>query len=138
MRSGLALTASALAGLAAAISSLDHDDSFVPFFVGLTFLGGLEAWAAHDSFEGARRTVARSAALLWGLAATWVAVLLVMSVTVWQASSPPPQPEALYAGLTATVYHVVGLFGGAVLVMLSAFAPAQWFERLPRMAREAG
>jgi len=138
MRSILGLTASVLAGLAAVVSSVDGDADLVPFFVGLTFLGGLEAWAAHDPFEGARRSVAAGAALLWGLAAAWVAVLLVMSVTVWQASSPAPQPQATYLGLTATVYHVVGLFGGAALVLVSAFAPRSWFERLPRMARQAG
>ena len=135
MRSALALAASALAGLAAVISSLDGDADLVPFFVGLTFLGGLGAWAAHDPFEGARRSVARGAALLWGVAATWVAVLLVMSVTVWQASGPPPQPAALYLGLTATVYHVIGLFGGAVLMLISAFAPPGWFEHMPRFAQ---
>lgn len=138
MRSLMGLAASALAGLAVVVSSLDGDAELVPFFVGLTFLGGLEAWAAHEPFEGTRRSVAAGAALLWALAASWVAVLLVMYVTVWQASSSPPQPpQALYVGLTATVYHVVGLFGGVVLVLISAFAPQSWFERLPRIARQA-
>jgi hypothetical protein len=138
MRSILGLAASVLAGLAAVVSSLDGDADLVPFFVGLTFLGGLEAWAAHPPFEGPRRSVAAGAALLWGLAASWVAVLLVMTVTVWYGSGPSPQPEALYFGLTATVYHVIGLFGGAVLVLVSAFAPPSWFQALPRIVRQAG
>ena len=60
------------------------------------------------------------------LAAVWVGVLLVMSVTVWQASSPPPRPEDTYLGLTATVYHLVGLYAGAALMLLSAFGPDRW------------
>ena len=129
MRSILALAASALAGLAAVISSLDGDADLVPFFVGLTFLGGVGAGAAHSPFEGLGRWIARGAALLWLLAAVWVAVLLVMYVSVWQASSPPRQPEDTYLGLTATVYHVVGLFGGAALMLMSAFAPDPWIDQ---------
>jgi hypothetical protein len=91
MRSMLGLAATFLAGLAAVVSSLDGDADLVPFFVGLIFLGGLEAWAAHDPFEGHRRAVAAGAALLWALAASWVGVLLLMYVTVWQASSSLPQ-----------------------------------------------
>jgi peptidoglycan/LPS O-acetylase OafA/YrhL len=91
MRSVLALAASALAGLAAVIASLDSDADIVPFFVGLTFLGGVGAWAAHPPFEGSRRWIARGTTLLWLIAAVWVAVLLTLSVTVWQASSPPPR-----------------------------------------------
>ncbi|HUF07063.1 MAG TPA: hypothetical protein VMP86_06705 [Candidatus Binatia bacterium] len=129
MRSLLGLAASALAGLAATIASLDGDADIVPFFVGLTVLGGVEAWAAHPPFEGPRRRLATGAALLWLVAVAWVGVLLVMSVTVWQASGPPPGPEATYAGLTATVYHVIGLFGGAILVAVSAFGPDPWFRQ---------
>ncbi len=57
MRSVLGLGASAVAGLAAVIASLDGDADIVPFFVGLTFLGGVEAWAAHPPFVGTRRHV---------------------------------------------------------------------------------
>ena len=127
MRSVLGLAASALAGLAAVIASLDGDGDIVPFFVGLTFAGGLAAWAAHPPFEGSRRRTARGIAILWLVAAVWVGVLLVMSVTVWQASSPPPTPEQAYLGIPATVYHLVGLYGGAVLVLLLAFGSEAWF-----------
>ena len=127
MRSALGLVASALAGLAAVIASLDGDADIVPFFVGLTFAGGLAAWAAHPPFEGSRRQIARGVALVWLLAAVWVGVLLVMSVTVWQGSSPPPTPEQTYVGFPATVYHLVGLYAGAVLVLVMAFGRSDWF-----------
>ena len=79
------------------IASLDGDADLVPFFVGLVFLGGVVAWAAHPPFVGQRRVVARAIALLWLLAAVWVGVLLAMYVTVWGGSStPPPAPEAAY------------------------------------------
>jgi hypothetical protein len=125
----LALAASALAGLAAVIASLDGDADIVPFFVGLTFVGGLEAWATHPPFVGNRRMLARGVALLlWLLAAIWIAVLLLMYVTVWQASSSPPRgPEATYFGFTATVYHLLGVYGGVLLALVSAFGPDRWF-----------
>lgn len=127
MRSLLALAASAVAGLAAAISSLDGDPDLVPFFVGLTFLGGLAAWGTAGASIGWPRRVAQAAALVWLGAAVWAAVLLVMSVTM--SLSPPRGPEATYVGLTATVYHVIGLFGGAALVVASAFTPDRWVDR---------
>ena len=127
MRGVLGLVASALAGLAAIVASLDGDGDIVPFFVALTFAGGLAAWAAHPPFEGARRRVAQVVALAWLLAACWVGALLVLYLTVWQASSsPPPAPEATYLALPATAYHLVGLYAGAVLVLVLAFGRATW------------
>jgi hypothetical protein len=108
---------------------MDQDHDIVPFFIGLTFLGGVEAWAAHAPFVGWRRSLAGGAALLWALAAAWVGVLLIMSVTVWQAVGPPPGPVSTYLGLPATVYHVLGLYGGVALVLASAFGPEPWFNR---------
>lgn len=127
MRSVLGLAASGVAGLAAVIASLDGDGDIVLFFVGLTFAGGVAAWAAHPPFEGSRRRTARGIALVWLVAAVWVGVLLVMSVTVWQASSPPPAPEHTYLGIPATVYHLIGLYGGAALVLMLAFGRSVWF-----------
>ncbi len=130
MRSGLAIVASGLAGLAAVIASLDGRGDIVPFFVGLTFLGGVVAWTTHDPYVGLRRRIARSIALVWLLAAVWVGVLLIMSVTVWSGSSgPTPGPINVYLGLPATVYHVVGLYGGLVLILASVFA-----DRVPGSA----
>ena len=128
MRSLLALGASALAGLAAVVASVDGDADIVPFFVGLTFFGGLEAWALHPPFIGLRRWVARGVALLWFVAAVWISVLLVMYFTVWQASGPFPGPEATYLGLTATAYHLLGLYGGLLLALAAAFAPDRWMQ----------
>ena len=125
MRSVLGLAASALAGLAAVIASLDG--GVVPFFVGLTFLGGVEAWAAHPPFVGQRRWLARGVALLWLMAAVWIGVLLLMFLR--GASMPELGPEATYLGLPATVYHLLGLYGGVLLVLVSAFGPDRWVRR---------
>ena len=121
MRSGLALAASALAGLAAVISSLDGDADLVPFFVALTFAGGVAAWAAHLPFVGARRRLASAIAWAWLVTGAWVGVLLGMFQAM--ASSPPPTPEATYLGLTATIYHLLGLYGGLALITLAVFGP---------------
>jgi hypothetical protein len=118
MRSLVAMAASALAGLAAVVASLDGDGDIVPFFVGLTFLGGVVAWACHPPFSGGRRTFARVIAVVWLGAAVWVAILLIWGRA---ASGPTPGPEATYLGLTATIYHLVGLYGGAALIAFGAF-----------------
>jgi len=127
MRSLIGLGASALAGLAAVIASLDGDADIVPFFVGLTLLGGVGAWAAHAPFEGRRLPLARGSALVWLVAAVWIGALLVMYQAACACSSPPRPPEATYLGLTATVYHLVGLYGGLAGMLASAFGPDHWF-----------
>jgi hypothetical protein len=118
MRSASALAASALAGLAAVVASLDGDTEIVPFFIGLTFLGGVEAWA----IVAGRSSVARALALLWLLAAVWAGVLLLWYV-IGGGDGPAPAPEATYLGLAAAVYHLIGLFGGAVFALSGAYAP---------------
>jgi hypothetical protein len=128
MRSGLGVAASALAGLAASVAAT-ADPTIVPFFIGLAVLGGVDAAAAHPPFEGPRRLVARGAALLWLIAAVWVGVLLLLYSTVWEHVGPPPTPELTFLGLPATVYHLIGLYGGVVLVLASAFGPDRWVER---------
>lgn len=129
MRSALGFAASALAGLAAVIASLDGDGDIVPFFVGLTFAGGVAAWAAQPPFEGRRARVAKGVALVWLVAAIWVGAMLLMYVTVWQASTSGPSPVAdqTYLGIPATAYHLIGLFGGSVLVLVLAFGRSDWF-----------
>ncbi len=128
MRIVLGLAGSALAGIAAVVAT-GSDLFIVPFFIGLTFLGGLEASAVHPPFIGQRRLLARGAALVWLLAAVWVGVLLLMYNTVWEPSMPPPRPDVFYMGLPATAYHLIGLYGGVVLVLVSAFGPERWFQR---------
>lgn len=118
MRSILGLVASALAGLAAVIASLEGHGDIVPFFVLLTFAGGVAAWAAESPFVGARRRLARGIALAWLLAAVWVGVLLIAYVA---ASNAPAGLGQAYLGVPATVYHLVGLYAGSVLVLLLAF-----------------
>jgi hypothetical protein len=127
MRSLLGLAAMVLAGLATVVAGQDGDADIVPFFVGLTVAAGIEAWAAHPPFESHRRWTARFLASQWLIAAIWIAVLLVMYQAM--GSRPPPQPEDTYLGLTATIYHLIGVYGGALLIGASAFAPDSWFER---------
>ena len=130
MRSALALAASFLAGLAALMANLDQDHEIVPFFIVLTFAGAVETWATQTPFEGWRRAVAGAVALLWLVAGIWIGGLLVMFNRVWQASfAEPPAPELTYLGLTATVYHLLGLYGGLVLAFAAAFAPDRWLGR---------
>ncbi len=126
MRSLLGLAAMVLTALATVVASQDSDADIVPFFVGLTVAAGIEAWAAHPPFEGRRRWTARLIASLWLIAALWIAVLLVMYQAM--GSRPPPQPEDTYLGLTATVYHLIGVYGGALLVLASTVGPEAWFE----------
>ena len=126
MRSLLGLAAMVLAGIATVVASQDGDGDIVPFFVGLTVAAGIGAWAAHPPFEGRRRWAAGLIASLWLIGSAWIAVLLVMYQAM--GSRPPPSPEDTYLGLTATVYHVIGVYGGAVLVAISALGPDAWFK----------
>ncbi len=118
--------ASALAGLAAVIAT-QADPTVVPFFIGLAILGGVAASAASPPFTGQRRVVAKGAAGLWLLAAVWVGVLLLMYNTIWEHVGPQPVLQPTYLGLPATVYHLIGLYGGLALVLVSAFGPERWF-----------
>ena len=127
MRSVLALAASALAGVAAIVAQVDG--GVVPFFVGLTFFAGVEAWATRSPFAGPRRTLARVIAGAWLLAALWIGVLLLMFEVACGCSGPPPPPTTLYLGLPGTAYHLLGLYGGLVLILASAFGHDHWFDR---------
>ena len=129
MRSILALAASALAGLATVISSLDGDADLVPFFVALTFAGGVAAWAVHPPYGGLRRRLAVLIAWAWSIAGVWVGVLLAWFQAWSSSSGPTPGPEATYLGLTATIYHLVGLYGGLLLVTGAVFGSEGVMER---------
>ncbi len=124
MRSLLGLAASALAGLATIVADLER--SIVPFFVGLTFFAGVEAWAAHSPFVGPRRILARGIAVTWLVAAVWIGVLLVNYQLACACSGPPPPPTQYYAGLPGDAYHLTALYGGLVLILVSAFGPDRW------------
>lgn len=123
MRSGLALGASALAGLAAVIASLDGEGAIVPFFVGLTVLGGIGAWATHEPIGPRRRLLARGISVVWLGAAGWIGILLLMYQATCGCSMPGPvAPEQTYLGLTATAYHLAGVYLGGALMTVAAFS----------------
>ena len=123
MRVLFAIAASGVASIAAVVASLAGHADFVPFYVGLAFCAGCAAASAHEPFVGIRRRVVQGVSGVWGVASIWVGVLLVMANTVWQASSPPPTPEPSFAGIPATGYYLVGLYGGALLMLLAAGLP---------------
>jgi hypothetical protein len=127
MRGLLGLSASALGGLAAIIASEDRDPSIVPFFVGMAFLGAVAGWATGTPYVGPRRTIGRAVGLIWLGSGIWVAVLLGL-YQLTGGDRPTPPPEATYAGLTATVYHLAGLYGGLALVLVGTFGPDRWFR----------
>ena len=58
------------------------------------------------------------------VAATWVAVLLAWELSYYAGSRPPPEPGRTYLGVPVTAFYLVGLYGGAALVTLSAFGRA--------------
>lgn len=115
----LGLAASFLAGFAALVASQVGDADYVPFFIGLSFVAAVEAWAAREPMIGVYRSIARGAAVVWLVAATWVAVLLAWASTAM--SGPPPGPPLTFLGIDVSVYHVIGLFGGTALVTVSGF-----------------
>ena len=121
-RSNLAIVATVLAAVAGIVASEDGDASLVPFFIALTVAGGIGAWATHEPFEGPRRVAARGIGVAWLGAAGWIGVLLLMERIACGCSSPPPTAEATYLGLTATVYHLLGVYLGGALVAVAAFS----------------
>ena len=128
-RSLLALGASLLAGVAAIVASQDGDSDIVPFFVGLTLLGGVGAWAVHEPYVGTRRVVARVIGVAWMAGAIFIGGLLLWYQALCACSGPVPPPEETYVGLTATVYHLAAVYLGGALMAVAAFsrslAPAQ-------------
>ena len=123
-RSILALAAAAFAALAGVIANLDGDADIVPFFVGLTLAGGVGAWAVHEPFTGPRRTFAQILAFCWLGVAVIVGGLLLWYQALCACSHAPRPPEATYLGLTATVYHLAGVFLGGALMFVAAFSRA--------------
>ena len=133
----LGLTASFVAGISALVASQTADEDLVPFFIGLSFLGGVDAWAAREPSAGWERTVARSVAVLWLIAAVWVGVLLGWEALYYGASRPTPEPGRTFLALPVTVYHLLGLYGGAALVTWSAFGPRTRGREAPEGAASA-
>lgn len=121
-RSTLAIGATVLAAVAAVVANQDGDWDIVPFFVGLTVAGGIGAWAMHEPYAGRRRLLARLIGGLWLIAAGWIGVLLVMYQATCGCSMPPRPPDETYLGLTATVYHLAGVYLGGALMAVAAFS----------------
>lgn len=122
-RSSLAIGAALLAALAGVIASLNGDADIVPFFIGLTVLAGLGAWAVHEPYGGQRRLLARGIGILWLGAAGWIGALLLWQQALCGCSYPSPiEPEATYLGLPATVYHLAGVYLGGALMAVAALS----------------
>ena len=117
MRVRCALGAALLAAMALVVSILDDSAEGIAFFSAAAPGAAVQAWAVREPYGGARRRVAIALAVAWLVAAVWIGVLLVMYQS---ASRPLPEVEATYFGLTATAYHLVALYGGAVLVAVAA------------------
>jgi hypothetical protein len=117
------------------VSNQVDDADVVPFFVVLTWLGGVGAWAMHEPFGGRRRSVARGIGLVWLLAAAWAAALLLAFAG---SSSPPPGPGTTFLGIPTTAYHLLGLYGGTALVVAGALGSDRWFARSSRSRGRAG
>ena len=109
--------ASVLAGIAAIVANQDFDADIVPFFVALTVAGGVHAWATASPLAGGRRVVALGITAAWAVAGVWIGALLGMYQAMCACSRPPPPVELTYLGLPATVYHLIGLYGGLVLII---------------------
>jgi len=109
--------ASVLAGIAAIVANLDFDADIVPFFVALTVAGGAHAWATSTPLRGGRRIVALGITAAWAVAGVWIGALLGMYQALCACSRPPPAVELTYLGLPATAYHLIGLYGGLLLII---------------------
>ncbi|MGH2454988.1 MAG: hypothetical protein ACRDHD_01830 [Candidatus Limnocylindria bacterium] len=123
-----ALVAAALAAVAAVVASQDGDRDIVPLFVALTLAAGVHAWAAVQPTGWARATrwvIAGG----WVVAAVWIGVLLGMYQAMCACSYPPRPPEPTYLGLPATAYHLAGLYGGGVLIVLGSITSERGVRR---------
>jgi hypothetical protein len=121
-RTSLVIGATVLAALAGVVASLDGDTDILPFFVGLTVAGGIGALAVREPYSGRRQVAAQAIGGLWLIAAGWIGVLLVMHQAACGCSYPVRPPEETYLGLTATIYHLAGVYLGGALMAVAAFS----------------
>ncbi|MEO8247540.1 MAG: hypothetical protein ABI622_10525 [Chloroflexota bacterium] len=118
-----AIGAGGLSLLALSMAQVDGDTDIVPFFAGLTVAAVTQAVLVADPSVRWRRMAAFGVALLWLVAAVWIGGLLLMFKVMCSCSMPfPVAPERTYLGVTATAYHLVGLYGGLVLASLAAWS----------------
>ena len=123
-RNLLAIGAAVLAAVAATVSQLDGDTSFVPFFVGLTALGATGAFVVREPYTDNRRVLGAIVATVWIAVAFIIGGLLLWERTLCACSMPEPVAEATYLGLTATVFHLAGVYLGGALIAVAAFSRA--------------
>lgn len=123
-RSLLAIGAAALAALAGVMAQIDGDLDIVPFFVGLTVLGSAGAFAVREPYTDNRRVLGAMVATVWIAAAFMIGGLLLWQRALCGCSMPEPVAEATYLGLTATVYHLAGVYLGGALMTVAAFSRA--------------
>jgi len=118
--------AAVLSVIAAAVSILDNAPEPLGFFAVATLAALIQAWCLRDPEAIELRRLAIGIALAWVAGAIFIGVLLLMYQS---ASRPPPGAEETYLGLTATVYHVIGVYGGALATLIAAVGPKRWLER---------
>ncbi|MGZ8563010.1 MAG: hypothetical protein ACXWWU_05260 [Candidatus Limnocylindria bacterium] len=123
-RSLLATGASALAAVAGLVSQLDGDVAFVPFFIGLAVLGATGAFVVREPYTDNRRVFGAMVATVWIAVAFIIGGLLLWQRALCACSMPEPTAEATYLGLTATVYHLAGVYLGGALMAVAAFSRA--------------
>jgi hypothetical protein len=123
MRVWFSLAAALLSAIALGVSLLDNAPEPQGFFAVATIVALIQAWCLRDPEAVELRRLAIGIALAWVAGAIFIGVLLVMYQS---ASRPPPLDENTYIGLTATVYHVIGVYGGALLVSIAALGPRRW------------
>ena len=123
-RSLLAIGASVLAAVAGLVSQLDGDSDIVPFFVAMTVLGATGAFAVREPYTDNRRVIGAMVATAWIAAAAIIGGLLLWHRALCACSMPEPTAEATYLGLTATVYHLTGVYLGGALMAVAAFSRA--------------
>lgn len=120
MRTWFSAIAALLCAIAALVSLVDGRTLELGFFIIATCLALVQAWCVRVPHDRMRMRLAQAIAVIWAGGAIWIGVLLLMYQT---ASRPPPVPEATYLGLTATAYHIAGVYGGALAALIAAFAP---------------
>jgi hypothetical protein len=125
-RAWFSIAAGLLSAVALIVSVLDNAPEPLGFFAVATLAALIQAWCLRDPEALELRRLAVGIALAWVAGAIFIGVMLL----VYQSGTrPPPAAEKTYLGLTATVYHVIGVYGGALATLIAAVGPRRWLER---------
>ena len=124
MRSVLALVAAALALIAAGVSAVSGEDDVVAFFVTLAVVAGVIAVLCTEPFTRPEAVlIARTLAVAWAIAATWIGALLVGYQTSCACSSTVPlSPDPSVSGIPTTLFHLLATYLGGTLVVVATFS----------------